>query len=46
VAWRDDRQKGKRKDWQEEKAEIGSSEVDESMLHRASGSEDARAHLQ
>ncbi len=46
MAWRDDRYKGKRKDWQEEKAEIGSSEADESALHRASGSEDSRAHLQ
>ncbi len=46
MAWRDDRYKTKRKDWQEEEAEIGSIEADESTLHRAFGSEDARAHLQ
>ncbi len=46
MAWRDDTYKNKRKDWQEEEAEISSSEADESTLHRAYGSEDARAHLQ
>jgi hypothetical protein len=46
VAWRHGRYKDKRKDKQIEEAEIGSSEADESTLHRASGSEDARAHLQ
>jgi len=46
VAWRDDRYKTKRKDRQVEETEVGSSEADESTLHRASGSEDARAHLQ
>ncbi len=46
MAWRHGRYKDKRKDKQIEEAEIGSSEADESTLHRASGSEDARAHLQ
>ncbi len=46
MAWRDDRYKSKRKDRQVEEAEVGSSEADESTLHRAFGSEDARAHLQ
>jgi hypothetical protein len=46
VTWRHVRYKDKRKDGQEEEAEIGSSEADESTLHRAYGSEDARAHLQ
>jgi hypothetical protein len=44
VAWRDDRHKDKKKDWQEEKVEVGGSEADESTLHRGSGSEDARVH--
>jgi hypothetical protein len=46
VAWLYYRYKDKRKDRQEEKVEIGSSEADESTLHRVSGSEDARVdHL-
>ncbi len=44
MVWRDDKYKDKRKDRHEEKAEVGSSEADESTLHRASGSEDARVH--
>ncbi len=46
MAWWDDRYKSERKDWQVEESEVGSSEADESTLHRAFGSEDARAHLQ
>ncbi len=46
MAWRDDRYKSKRKDRQVEEAEVGSSEADESTLHRTSGSEDAKARLQ
>ncbi len=48
MSWRHVRYKAKRKDRQEEEEEVkvGSSEADESTLHRASGSEDARAHLQ
>ncbi len=46
MAWRHGRYKDKRKDKQIEEAEVGISEADESALHRASGSEDARAHLQ
>ncbi len=46
MAWRHGRYKDKRKDRQVEEGEVGSSEADESTLHRASGSEDARAHLQ
>ncbi len=44
MTWRDVRYKDKRKDRQEEEAEVGSCEAEESTLHRASGSEDARAH--
>jgi hypothetical protein len=44
MAWWHDRYKDKRKDWQEEKAEVGSREADESMLHRAYTSEDASVH--
>jgi hypothetical protein len=45
VAWRNGRYKAKRKDWQEEEeAEVGSSEADESMFYRASSSEDSRVH--
>jgi hypothetical protein len=44
VAWRNDRYKVIRNDWQEEKAEIQSSEADESTLHRAYGSEGSRVH--
>jgi serine/threonine protein kinase len=40
------RYKDKRKDRQEEEeVEVGNSEADESKLHRASGSEDARVNL-
>ncbi len=44
MAWQENSHKDKRKDWQEEKVEVGGSEADESTLHRGSGSEDARVH--
>ncbi len=46
MAWLNDRYEFIRKDRQKEEAEIGSSEANESTLYIASGSEDARAHLE
>jgi hypothetical protein len=33
MAWRHDRYKAKRKDWQEEEVEVGSSEAGESTFY-------------